>query len=109
SDIRMLRRAGMDALERLGIVDLASRRTFELSGGERQKAAVARAVASTPRYLIADEPFSHQDFDGRERMVGILRSLAAGGATVVVASHEEVMDWADRAFRLDSGRLESIR
>ncbi len=93
-----LRAAGIDreeararralVLDQLDLLDLADRWPTELSTGQRQRLAVARAVAARPRLLLADEPTSHQDTAHAGRVMDALRDTAHDGAGVIVTSHD---------------------
>lgn len=77
------------ALERTGLAPLASMSFFELSGGERQLALIARSLASGCGALVLDEPFSDLDLDNQARTLGILRDLAAHqGMAVLYSTHQ---------------------
>jgi putative ABC transport system ATP-binding protein len=93
------------ALDRVGVGDLAERLVTELSGGQLQRVAVARALAVRPDVLIADEPTSELDEANRDLVVAELRAEAARGAVVVVATHDpEVADRCDDELHLVDGR-----
>jgi putative ABC transport system ATP-binding protein len=93
-------------LARFHIGDLGERQVEELSGGQMQRVACARAFAVTPEILLADEPTSELDEGNREHVMDQLRLEAARGAIVVVATHDPaVVDAADRRVVLDEGRL----
>ncbi|MBW2455307.1 MAG: ATP-binding cassette domain-containing protein [Deltaproteobacteria bacterium] len=103
-----LRRRVAAAMDRLGTLTLGQRAAGELSVGEQQRVAVARALVVAPTYLLADEPTAHQDPAGLELVMAALTEAREGGTTVVVASHDpRVVDgsYAERHWRLDEGRL----
>jgi putative ABC transport system ATP-binding protein len=89
----------------VGVGDLAGRLVTELSGGQLQRVAVARALASEPDVLLADEPTSELDEHNRDVVVGELRLEADRGAVVVLATHDpEVADLCDDELHLVDGR-----
>jgi putative ABC transport system ATP-binding protein len=95
----------LEALQRLGVDDLAARLVQELSGGQLQRVAVARALALRPEVLLADEPTSELDEVNRDLVVAELRAEADLGVVVVVATHDpEVADECDRVVHLVDGR-----
>ena len=98
-------RVGSDAVRRsmetLGVVELAGRTISEVSMGQQQRVAVARAAVADPKVLLADEPTSFQDDAHTEIVVRALRSAADRGAAVLVATHDDwVADAADRVVEL---------
>jgi putative ABC transport system ATP-binding protein len=95
-----------EELSRFHIGDLGARQVEELSGGQMQRVACARAFAVSPEILLADEPTSELDEGNREHVMDQLRMEASRGAIVVVATHDPaVVDAADRKIVLDEGRL----
>jgi putative ABC transport system ATP-binding protein len=93
-------------LSRFYIGDLGDRQVEELSGGQMQRVACARAFAVAPQILLADEPTSELDEGNREHVMDQLRAEAARGAIVVVATHDPaVVAGSDRRLVLDEGRL----
>jgi len=101
------RAAVIDALEAVGIRDLADARYDQLSGGQRQLVLMSRAIAQQTPLIILDEPTSALDFDNQVRVWRILRRLAMGGTTVVACSHDpnHVAWFCDRVLVLDEGRI----
>jgi putative ABC transport system ATP-binding protein len=89
------------SMEVLDIAELAGRTIGEVSMGQQQRAAVARAAVADPKVLLADEPTSLQDDTHTEIVVRALRSAADRGAAVLVATHDDwVADAADRVVEL---------
>lgn len=82
------RTIALDALRMVGLEHLRERATPSLSGGERQLAMIARALAQQPRLLLLDEPTSHLDLSNRDRVLNVLRAQARAGVTVVFTTHD---------------------
>ena len=80
--------AASKAMETVGLTSFEGRLVSSLSGGERQLAIVARALAQNPRVLLMDEPVSHLDLSNRSRVIGLIRELAREGVTVVLTTHD---------------------
>jgi putative ABC transport system ATP-binding protein len=96
------------ALERVGLAHRASHRPAELSGGEAQRAAIARALVTAPRLLLADEPTGNLDTATGEEIAGLIDEVHAQGAAVVLVTHNEALGRrAARVVRLRDGRIES--
>lgn len=96
-----------EVVHRLGLAHLTDRFPAETSLGEQQRAAVARALVTRPRLLVADEPTSHQDEVSTRQVCALLVDAATHGACVVVATHDHrVADHADHHLHLTDGRLE---
>jgi ABC-type lipoprotein export system ATPase subunit len=94
-------------LERLGLGHRADARPFELSQGEAQRAAIARALVVRPRLLIADEPTSALDRANAKVVAQLLDELAAeAGASLLVATHDDrLADHFPRRLMLENGRI----
>jgi ABC-type Mn2+/Zn2+ transport system ATPase subunit len=82
------RRLVSDAMEQLGITDLADRRLAELSGGQRQRALVAQALAQDAHVLLLDEPFTGVDRPTADAIRALMRQWTDEGRTVLVATHD---------------------
>jgi putative ABC transport system ATP-binding protein len=106
---RAERRARAEALlTRLGLIERLTALPEELSGGEQQRVAVARALAGEPEVLLADEPTSNLDPAAAEGLVALLREVHARGTTVFVASHDpRLVAVATRVYELVGGRLKT--
>jgi ABC-type lipoprotein export system ATPase subunit len=97
---------GRELIVRLGLEDAAQRLPHELSGGEQQRLAVARALVHDPPLVLADEPTGNLDAEAGAAVLGLLRQAAAGGRAVVLVTHDEAATAsADRVLRLRAGRL----
>jgi putative ABC transport system ATP-binding protein len=101
------RERATEALASVGIAALADRKPAEASGGQRQRAAVARAVVHHPRVVFADEPTGALDADATELVLPLLLGRASeGGAGVVVVTHDPaVAARCDRTLHLVDGTL----
>lgn len=95
------------ALERVGLARHAKAMPITLSGGEQQRAAIARAIVNKPAILIADEPTANLDADYAEEIASLFRSFNEAGVTVIIATHDDRL-FASRTPRrlvLSHGRL----
>lgn len=93
-------------LRRLGLGEGGRRRVSSLSGGERSRVAVARALAGQPAVVLADEPTASLDRAGAGRLAADLAALAGNGRTLIVATHDaNLMARMGRTLTLDSGRV----
>jgi ABC-type lipoprotein export system ATPase subunit len=100
--------AVQEVLDGLGLETLAERYPPEISVGEQQRTALARALVLSPSALIADEPGGHQDAVWAAGVFGAIRNAAAGGSGCVVATHDRsVRRFADRELVMDDGRLQA--
>lgn len=82
------RAAVAEALDRVELTDLADRQIGQLSGGQRKRAFVARGIAQGATVLLLDEPFAGVDKRSEATITGLLRELAADGATVLISTHD---------------------
>lgn len=99
------------ALARMGLSDLADRLPGELSGGQAQRAGIARAMAHAPKLLPADEPTGQLDRDTAQLVLAALLDHArALGSGLVIATHDAaIAQRLDRTWRMDHGRLSVAR
>ncbi len=111
TDLRALRSRALQMLTAVDLESCAGRPATELSGGERQRAAAARALVPAPRFLLADEPFAHQDDAHTRALLDLLRATAQTGAAVISAAHETrrpLSRGMDRRWQLPGGGLQEL-
>ena len=96
-----------DSLEQAGIFHLYRRKTSQLSGGEKHRLAIARALAMEPEILVLDEPFAHIDVESRILIEHILEKRANSGKTTVLSTHDLALAYrlADRIIYLENGKI----
>lgn len=90
------------------ITHLRQRKTHQLSGGEKQRIALARLLSKKPSLLLLDEPFSHLDLPHRKTIKQVIENAAkAIGFSTILVSHEpaDILPWAHRILFIRSGRL----
>ncbi|MFN2489464.1 MAG: amino acid ABC transporter ATP-binding protein [Actinomycetota bacterium] len=99
------RREARELLERFGLLDKKDEYPDRLSGGQQQRVAIVRALAMRPRLMLLDEVTSALDPELVAEVLGLIKELAGGGMTMVIATHEMgfARDIADRVCFLDSG------
>jgi cell division transport system ATP-binding protein len=99
-----------EMLRWVGLDDRADSLPLQLSGGEQQRIAIARAVVTRPELLVADEPTGNLDSAQSHRLIALLHEMNRLGTTVVVATHSEdlVEQWPAPSLTLDRGRLAGL-
>ncbi len=105
---RRIRREAADLLERVGLGHRLDHLPAELSGGEMQRAAIARALAGRPSILLADEPTGNLDAGSGQGVLDLLRDLnRERGLTMMIVTHDQqIAQQTDRIVRLSEGRIE---
>jgi len=95
------------ALDKVGLLDRERANPIQLSGGEQQRLAIARAVVNRPALLIADEPTANLDVESAERIAEIFVDFNRVGVTVLIATHDQhlVERYARSVLRLEEGRI----
>jgi putative ABC transport system ATP-binding protein len=101
------RRLASAILDQLGLADRLTHRPADLSGGEQQRVAVARAIVKRPDLLFADEPTGNLDFENAQQIVALLKGLNHDGLTVVMVTHnlELAQKHTHRTIRMQYGRI----
>jgi putative ABC transport system ATP-binding protein len=105
------RRVVQPLLERVGLGDMMHRKPHELSGGQQQRVAVVRALATSPRLVLADEPTANLDSEASEALLALMAELNRElGTTFVFSSHDPVViEGARRVVALLDGRVDGRR
>ncbi|HYA78519.1 MAG TPA: ABC transporter ATP-binding protein [Verrucomicrobiae bacterium] len=97
-----------ELLEMVGLQDRANHFPSQLSGGEQQRVAFARALANDPQLFLADEPTGNLDEKNSQKIVQVLQLLKAKGKTVIVSTHDlQIRQLADEVLSLEAGKLAS--
>ena len=108
-DAKTMQERSGDLLDRMGIKDQRDRRPSELSGGQQQRVAVARALASRPKFVLADEPTANLDSGSTEALLDIMAKLnKEEKITFIFSTHDQrVIDRAKRIIKLVDGEIVS--
>ncbi len=100
------RKKALKLLTNFGLENRINHYPKELSGGEQQRIAIARALANDPDFILADEPTGNLDVKNEEIVYNTLRELANDGKAVIVVSHNEsIKKYADKVLYMESGKL----
>jgi putative ABC transport system ATP-binding protein len=95
-----------EALSRVGMTETAKRRPSQISGGQQQSVAIARALVGRPRLLLADEPTGNLDSAAGKGVMDLLREVHGSGTTVCMVTHDlRFVEMADRVIDMLDGRL----
>ena len=92
------RAVALELLDRVGLADQADKRPSQVSGGQQQRAAIARALANDPLLILGDEPTGNLDSEAAASMMDLFEELVAGGRTVVMVTHDREL--AQRGSRI---------
>ena len=104
-----MRRRAEATLDGLGLLGKKARRVRKLSGGEQQRAAIARALINEPEIIVADEPTAHLDQKLSDEFMSILEDLNRQGKTVIISTHDALIydhRIVDRVIAMRDGRVE---
>jgi putative ABC transport system ATP-binding protein len=100
------RENAIDLLRRVGLEERMHHKPNELSGGQCQRVAMARALINRPRVLLADEPTGNLDSRTSDHIMGLLQELNREGQTIVMVTHElGIADFAQRQINMRDGRI----
>ncbi len=110
TDERLMRKRIEDVLGMVGLVNKEYKMPFELSGGEQQRLAIARALINNPRVILADEPTGNLDPGAAEEVMSLFRDIVATGCSIVMSTHNiaNIQFYPGRTVRFANGRIEQI-
>src|SRR6185369_7868567 len=102
-----MRKRASEALERMGVAHLGRRRLDEMSSGEARRVLLARALVTSPRALVLDEPTTGLDLVARHAFMERVRQIAREGTTLILITHhiEEIVPEIERMILLKQGRI----
>jgi len=108
---RQRRERILESLERMDLLDYYDHRPYEMSGGQQQRIAIARALVTAPDLVLADEPTSELDSETTHQVLAVLQSFVrAQGTSVLLSSHDPIVDdYADRIITLSDGQISNGR
>ena len=94
-------------LEQVSLPDVADKFPHQLSGGQQQKVAIARAMINSPKVILADEPTGNLDPESSNEIMNLLSQISKGGTAIIMATHDMVMvkDYPGRVLKCDEGLL----
>ncbi len=102
------KKRAVELLTQMGIADRMNHKPSELSGGEQQRTAIARALSNHPAIILADEPTGEVDTKTRDMIVKLLKELSEDGHTILVVTHDTaVAQQTARIIRMRDGGIES--
>ena len=98
----------LDSLERVDLIDYYDHRPYEMSGGQQQRIAIARAFVTAPDLILADEPTSELDSETTHQVLAVLQDFVrTKGTSILLSSHDPIVDdYADRIITLRDGQID---
>lgn len=104
------KKRAVELLTQMGLADRVNHKPSELSGGEQQRTAIARALSNHPAIILADEPTGEVDTKTRDMIVRLLKELSEEGQTIIVVTHDTaVAQQTGRIITMRDGKIESDR
>ncbi len=104
---RKRNKMAMEYLEKMGLTEWADHLPNELSGGQKQRIAIARALISKPKIILADEPTGALDSTTSMEMMDLFKEINESGITVIIVTHErDISDRTERIIKLKDGNIE---
>jgi len=99
-----------EVLNEVGMADKADRMPHELSGGEQQRIAIARAILNKPQLIVADEPTANLDAETAKGIMDLLRNISQNGAAVVMSTHNTALidQYPGIVYQCSDGKIEKI-
>lgn len=99
-----------NVLADVGMTEMKNKKPHELSGGEQQRIAIARAILNNPKMILADEPTGNLDPEAALHIVGLLKSISERGTTVLITTHNiHLIDkFPGTVYRCDNGELKNV-
>ena len=99
-----------EVLAQVGMADKKERMPHELSGGEQQRIAIARALLNKPELIVADEPTGSLDYETAENIIQLLREISLKGTAVILTTHNRTLlnKYPGIVYRCNDGRLEEV-
>ena len=107
TDSKAIKTRIYDICSELGIIELLNKKVETLSGGEQQKAAIARAIINNPDIIVADEPTGNLDPKAKEDIIRIFQELNKKGATIIIVTHdiEIINSTLNKVYELIDGKI----
>jgi cell division transport system ATP-binding protein len=96
-----------EVLDKVGLKDFASKMPHQLSGGEQQSVAIARALLNDPEFILADEPTGNLDPQTSTEVLEVLKKVNAAGKTVIMATHDYalLMKFPSKTLKCENGKI----
>jgi putative ABC transport system ATP-binding protein len=98
-----------EAMIKAQIIHKQNQKVFTLSGGEKQRCMIARALVNNPKIILCDEPTANLDKQNSLKFIEILKELKESAKTIVIATHDPLLselDWIDKIIKIDEGQIE---